>query len=209
VNKVLDVLRKEQLFLKMSKCEFGKTYLVYLGHIIGGGEMKIDPSKVEVILNWPKPNTITEVRSFLGAAQYWRKFIANFSSIAVPLHALTSVKKFFHWGDVQQKAFDALKKKISSAPVLALSNLRHPFEIQTDASDYATGVLLQHGKPISFHYEIFNGVVTNYPTYDKELYALVQSVNKCKHYLMGEETIIHTDHQPLQYLQSQSKLPQS
>ena len=80
----------------MSKCEFGKTYLVYLGHIVGGGEMKIDPSKVEVILNWPKPNTVTEARSFLGVAQYWRKFIANLSSIATPLHALTSVKKVFH-----------------------------------------------------------------------------------------------------------------
>ena len=66
VNKVLDVLRKEKLFLKMSKCEFGKTYLVYLGHIVGGDELKINPSKVEVILKWPKPNTVTEVRIFLG-----------------------------------------------------------------------------------------------------------------------------------------------
>ena len=88
VNKVLDVLKKEQLFL---------------GHIFGGGELKIDPSKVEVIQNWPKSNTVTEVRSFLRAAQYWRKFIANFSSIASSLHALKNVKKVFHWGDVQQK----------------------------------------------------------------------------------------------------------
>ena len=87
----------------MSKCEFGKTSLVYLGHIVGGGELKIDPSKVEVILNLPNPITVTEVRSFLGATQYWRRFIANFSSIATSLHALTSVKKVFHWGDMQQK----------------------------------------------------------------------------------------------------------
>eukprot|EP00253_Pinus_taeda_P024068 PITA_24068 len=132
VNKVLDVLRKEQLFLKMSKCEFGKTSLAYLGHIVGGGELKIDPSKVEVILNWPNPNIVTEVRSFLGATQYWRKFIANFSSIAAPLHALTSVKKVFHWGNVQHKAFDALKQKIISTLVLALLDLRQPFEIQTN-----------------------------------------------------------------------------
>ena len=108
----------------MSNCEFGKTSLVYLGHIVGGGELKIDPSKVEVILNWPKPNTVTKVRIFLGATQYWRKFIANFSSIAAPLHALASVKKVFHWGDVQQKAFYALKQKINSAPILALLDLR-------------------------------------------------------------------------------------
>jgi hypothetical protein len=203
VKQVLDVLRKEKLFLKMSKCEFGKTSLIYLGHIVGGGEMKIDPSKVKVILEWPKPNNVTEVRSFLGAAQYWRKLLLTF----LQLHAVTSVKQVFQWGGKQQKAFDTLKEKISSAPVLALPNLRQPFEIQTDASNYAMGaVLLQHGKPIFFHSKTFNGVVINYPTYDKELYALVQSVKKWKHYLLGKETIIHTDHQPLQYLQSQAKL---
>jgi hypothetical protein len=210
VKQVLDVLRKEKLFLKMSKCEFGKTSLIHLGHIFGGGELKIDPSKVKVILEWPKPNNVTEVRSFLGETQYWRKFIANFSSIAAPLNVVTSVKKVFQWGGKQQKDFDTLKEKISSTPVLALPNLRQPFEIQTDARNYAMGaVLLQHGKPICFHSETFNGAVINYPTYDKELYALVQSVKKWKHYFLGKETIVHIDHQPLQYLQSQTKLQQA
>ena len=108
----------------MSKCEFGKTSLVHLGHIVGGGELKIDPSKVDVILNWTKPNTVTKVRIFLEEAQYWQKFIANFYSIAAPLHALTSFKKAFHWGDVQQKKIDALKQNISLAPVLAIPDLR-------------------------------------------------------------------------------------
>ena len=98
VNRVLDILKKEKLFLKMSKCEFRKTSLVYLGHIVGGGELRIDPSKVEAIVNWPTPKTVTEVRSFLGVAQYWRKFIAKFSSIAAPMHAVKSVKKGFQWG---------------------------------------------------------------------------------------------------------------
>ena len=75
VNRVLDILKKEKLFLKMSKCEFGKTYLVYLVHIVGGGELRIDPSKVEAIVNWPTPKIVTEVRIFLGAAQYWRKLL--------------------------------------------------------------------------------------------------------------------------------------
>jgi hypothetical protein len=101
VKQVLDVLRKEQLFLKLSKCEFGKTSLIYLGHIVGGGKLKIDPSKVKVILEWSRPINVIEVRSFLGEAQYWRKFIANFSSIAAPLHAVTSVKKVFQWGGNQ------------------------------------------------------------------------------------------------------------
>ena len=108
------------------------------------------------------------------------------------MHVVTSVNKGFQWGGKQQQYFEALKHKISSAPILAFPNLRQQFEIQTNASNYAMGaVLLQHGKPIAFHSETFNGVVTNYPTYDKKLYALVQSVKKWKHYLMGKETIVH------------------
>ena len=77
-KQILDVLKRENLYVKLSKCEFGRTSLNYLGYIVRGGELKIDPSKVEVIVNWHKPNTSTKVRSFLGATQYWRKFIANF-----------------------------------------------------------------------------------------------------------------------------------
>eukprot|EP00253_Pinus_taeda_P014293 PITA_14293 len=210
VKQTLDVLKREKLHVKLSKCEFGKTSLNYLGHIVGGGELKIYPSKVAVIVNWPKPKSATEVRSFLGAAQYWRKFISNFSLIAAPLHALTRLKKVFHWGNKQQKAFDTLKEKISTLPVLALPDLQRPFGIQTDARDYAMGVVLtQHDKPICYLLETFNLVVVNHPTYDKELYALVQSVKKWKHYLVGKETVIHTDHQPLQYLHSQTKLQHS
>ena len=130
----------------MSKCEFGKKFLVYLGYIVGDGKLKIDPSKVEIIVNFPKPNNVTEVRSFLGAAQYWRKFIANFSYIASPLHALTGVNKVFQWEGKAHKAFDSLKEKISTTPVLALSDLQQPFEIDTDASGYAMGVVLMKHK---------------------------------------------------------------
>jgi hypothetical protein len=198
VKQVLDTLQRETLYVKLSKCEFGKTALVYLGHIVGGGQLKIDPSKIDVIVNWPEPKSVTKVRSFLGAVQYWRRFISNFSFIADPLHSLTHVKNIFQWEGRQQKDFNILKEKISTAPVLALLNLQQPFEIETDAIGYAMGaVLMQYRKPIYYHSKIFNQVVVNYPTYDKELCALVQSVKKWKHYLSGKETIIHTDHQPL------------
>ena len=176
-------MKREKIYVKLSKFEFGKTSLNYLGHIVGNGELKIDPSKVVVIVNWPKPKSATEVRSFLGAAKYWRKFISNFSTIAAPLHDLIGLNKVFQWGGKHQKAFDTLKEKISKTPVLALPDLQRPFEIQIDASDYAMGaVLTQHGKPICYHSEAFNPAIVNYPTYDKELYVLVQSVKKWKHY---------------------------
>ena len=130
------------MYVKLSKCEFGKTSLVYLGHIVGGGNLKIDPSKVNVIVNWPKPTNATEVRIFLGDVQYWRRFIQNFSYIASHLHALTSVKKAFQWGGKKQKSFDTLKGKISTALVLALPDLQQPFEIEIDASGYAMGAVL-------------------------------------------------------------------
>jgi len=108
------------------------------------------------------------VRSFPGAAQYWRKFIFNFSLIATPLHALTGLNKVFQWGGKHKKSFDTLKEKTSTTHVLALPDLQRPFEIQNDASDYAMGVVLtQHNKPICYHFETFNPAVVNYPTYDK------------------------------------------
>ena len=95
VKKVLYVSKKEKLYVKLSKCDFGKTSLVYLGHIVGHGQLKIDPSKVEAIVNWPKPTSVNNVHNFLGAVKYWRRFIANFSNIATPLHTLISIKKVF------------------------------------------------------------------------------------------------------------------
>jgi hypothetical protein len=98
VKKVFDTLQRETLYVKLSKCEFGKTALVYLGHIIGGGQVKVDPFNIDLIANWPMPKSVTEILSFLGVVQYWRRFISNFSFIADPLHALTSVKNTFQWG---------------------------------------------------------------------------------------------------------------
>jgi hypothetical protein len=95
VNQVLDSLQRENMYVKMSKCEFGKIALVDLGHIVGGGQLKIDPSKIEVMVKWSEPKSVTKIRNFLGAVQYWRRFIPNFSFIVSPLHALTSVTNTF------------------------------------------------------------------------------------------------------------------
>jgi hypothetical protein len=95
VKKVLDTFQRKNLYVKLSKCGFGKIALVYLGHIVGEGKLKIDPSKIDVIVNWTEPKSVTNIWSFLGDVQYWRRFISNFSFIIAPLHALTSVKNIF------------------------------------------------------------------------------------------------------------------
>ncbi|XP_026410110.1 uncharacterized protein LOC113305244 [Papaver somniferum] len=147
VEKVFKVLHEGQLKLNVKKCDFGKEELVYLGFIVGGGQRNIDPSKVEVITKWPRPSTVTEIRSFLGACTYLCKFTRHFSNIARPLHGLTGAKAKFEWQQTHEDAFQLLKKNISEAPVLALPNLQRTFEVETDASNYAMGgVLLQDVK---------------------------------------------------------------
>ena len=95
VKKVLDVLKRDKLCVNLSKCDFGNTSRVYLGYVVGDGQLKVDPSKVDSMFNWTKPSTVMEVRSFLREVRYWRKFISNFSYIEPPFHALTSVKHVF------------------------------------------------------------------------------------------------------------------
>jgi hypothetical protein len=120
VGKIFDVLLQHDLKLNMKKCEVARCDLIYLGFIVGRGELKIDPQKVRVILEWPQPKNVTEVRSFVGACQYVRKFIRNFSMIAAPLHGLTKASAKFVWEAEHVDAFKTLKRKITTAPVLAL-----------------------------------------------------------------------------------------
>ncbi|KAJ9542815.1 hypothetical protein OSB04_029321 [Centaurea solstitialis] len=179
-----------------------KKNLVYLGFMVGGGNLQVDPEKIKAIKDWSILSCVTEVRSFMGACQYLRNY-----SITVTCSKLNAK---FEWTSKHEDTFLLLKRKISEAPVLALPNLQRPFELETDVSAYAMGVvLLQEGKPVAYHSEMFQGAQRNYRTYDKELFALHQAVKHWRCYLLGNETIVHTDHQPLQYLQSQAKLQQA
>jgi hypothetical protein len=126
----------------------------------------------------------------------------GFSHIA---WALSQVK--FVWGLSEQQAFDELKKRLSSSPLISLPNLQNPFDIETNALDYALGtVLTQHGHPVAYHSETLSDVVHKYPTYDKEMYSIVKSYHQWRHYILGKETTIHTDHKPLKFMQTQGKL---
>jgi hypothetical protein len=160
---------------------------VDLGYVIGGGELKIDPAKMEAIMKWPVHTNCIEVNIFVGVAQYLWKFIALFSTIVVHLHTITMGTRSFQWGKNQHKSFDEMKRNINQAPVLTLPKLQKPFEVDRDASGYAMGAVLMQGeRHVYYHFEVFHGVVLNYPTRDKDLYALVHAVKKWEHYLMGK-----------------------
>ncbi|GJZ72506.1 putative reverse transcriptase domain-containing protein, partial [Tanacetum coccineum] len=144
---VLELLKKEKLYAKFSKCEFWIREVQFLGHVINGNEIHVDPSKIEVVKNWKAPRTLSEVRSFLGLAGYYRRFIENFYKIVKSLTILTQKCKTFDWGEEQELAFQTLKDKLCNAPVLALSDGLEDFVVYCDASGIGLGcVLMQRGK---------------------------------------------------------------
>jgi hypothetical protein len=183
---------------------------VYLGYVIGGSELKIDHANMEAIMKCSIPTNCTKFRSFVGVAKYFQNFIDSFLAVVAPLHKITSGSKSFQWGKNQQKSFDEVKINIIQEPVLVQPNLQNPFEVEIDASGYTMGeVMMQGGRHGCYHSEVFHGSVLNYPTYSQDVYALIQYIKRWKHYLMGNETIIHTNHHLLQYLQTQINLQQT
>ena len=131
---VLQTLKEHQLYAKFSKCEFWLKRVTFLGHIISQDGLEVDPEKVEAVLNWKRPETVTEIRSFLGLAGYYRKFIQNFSKLAGPLTRLTQKDQRFVWNRQCEESFLKLKKRLTTTPILALPNGLEEFIIYTDAS---------------------------------------------------------------------------
>ncbi|KAJ4802427.1 polyprotein [Rhynchospora pubera] len=203
LENVFMKLREHQLFAKMSKCSFGKKEVEYLGHIISKDGVATDASKVEVMLNWPEPKTIRELRGFLGLTGYYRRFIKNYGVISKSLTDLLK-KNSFGWNEQAQEAFGKLKRAMSSAPVLALPDFTQPFYIETDACDVGVGaVLSQGGRPIAYLSKSFGPKNRGKSTYEKELLAVLMAIDKWRHYLQGKQFIIKTDHQSLKHLLEQ------
>jgi hypothetical protein len=133
----------------------------------------------------------------------------GFSHITWALNQVTrgGGKAKFVWGLSQQQAFDELKQRLFSSLVLSLPYLQHPFQIKIDPLDYVAGVVLtQRGHPVAYHSEMLSDVVRKYPTYNKEIYSIVKACHQWRHYILGKETVIHTDHNPLQFMHTQGKL---
>ena len=136
----MGLLKDEQLYAKFSKCEFWLKEVQFLGHIVNDKGIHVDPAKIETVKNWIAPRTPTEVRSFLGLAGYYRRFISNFSKIAVPLTSLTQKEKPYVWGPDQEKAFQTLKQKLCDAPILTLPDGNDDFVVYCDASNQVSVV---------------------------------------------------------------------
>ncbi|GJT10804.1 putative nucleotidyltransferase, ribonuclease H [Tanacetum coccineum] len=204
---VLEILRQKKLYAKFSKCEFWLQQVAFLGHIVSADGIIMDPSKVEAITKWPRPTTVTEVRSFLGLAGYYRRFVEGFSRLALPLTQLMRKGEKFVWTDERQESFEELKRRLVSAPILTLPSGSGGFQIYSDASKKGLGcVLMQHGKVIAYASRQLKPYEVNYPTHDLELAAVVFALKIWRHYLYGEACDIFTDHKSLKYIFTQREL---
>jgi hypothetical protein len=211
---VLERLRKNKLFLKHEKCEFEKRKIEYLGVIISEGQVEMDPVKVAGVAEWPAPTTKKEVQQFLGFANFYRRFIQDYSHIARPLFLLTG-KTNFIWGEEQTDAFQELKDRITSAPILALADDATPFRVEADSSDVATGAVLsqQSGTdskwhPVAYLSKSLSPVERNYEIHDKEMLAIIRGLEEWRHFLEGAQhrVEIWTDHKNLEYFRTAKKL---
>ncbi len=208
---VLERLRSNRLFAKLTKCQWFKTKIPFLGHIITDEGITVDQSKIDCINNWPIPKNQEEVRSFLGLAGFYRRFVKGFSHIASPMTALLQKNLKFQWNDLCSKAFETLKQSLTSSPILIVPDTALPFTVTTDASKIAAGAILQQdlGKglqPIAFLSHKLNRSEQNYPIHEQELLAIILALKEWRHYLHGSSITVITDHHSLQWLQTQTHL---
>ena len=184
---VLDVLRKNQLHVKLSKCEFWRSEVKYLGHIVGSDGIRMDPKKVDAIRNWPVPKDMTELRSFVGLANYFRRFIAHFSSLAAPLTSMFSLSRLPEvWPSQAIQAFENLKKSLSTDVLLHYPDFDRPFEVVSDASLNGTGaVLMQDSRPVAFTSKKLSPAERNYSTGEQELLGVVNALREWRCYLQS------------------------
>ena len=204
LEQVFATLRKHQLYLKESKCTFAKDSLEYLGHIIGAQGVSTDPSKIIDMLKWPVPQTMTELRAFLGLTGYYRKFVKDYGRLSKPLTQILRLKTFV-WNQHAQAAFEALKTAMTHTPVLALPNFNETFTVETDAcADGIGAVLMQKGQPVAYLSKALGEKHKGLSIYEKEFLALIMAVDKWRHYLERGEFCIQTDHRSLAYLSQQN-----
>ncbi|GBG61684.1 hypothetical protein CBR_g23200 [Chara braunii] len=205
-RQVLEKLREAT-----KKCEWAKTEVLYLGHVLDGDGIKLEDNKIATIRDWPTPRTLIELRSFLGLANYYRKFVRNFSTIAAPLRRLLKKEAIWQWDKDCTSALKRLKRALIEYPVLKVADPSLPFVVTTDASHYGIGAVWQqddgHGcRPVEFMSARMPSEKVATSTYERELYALRQALDHWKHYPLGRHFKVYSDHETLRWLKTQAKM---
>ncbi|GBG62830.1 hypothetical protein CBR_g32412 [Chara braunii] len=211
LRQVLEKLREANFKINAKKCDWAKTQVLYLGHVLDGDGVKPEDSKITTIRDWPTPRTLTELRSFLGLANYYRKFVRNFSTIAAPLRRLLRKETIWKWDKDCMSAMKKLKQALIEYPVLKVADPSLPFVAMTDASQYGIGAVLQQDdgngyRPVEFISARMPSEKVATSTYERELYALRQALDHWKHYLLGRHFKVYSDHETLRWLKTQAKM---
>ncbi|KAL4017102.1 hypothetical protein IC575_024776 [Cucumis melo] len=203
LRQVLETLRANRLYAKFSKCEFWLKKVSFLGHVVSSEGVSVDPVMIKEVTNWPRPSTVSAIRSFLGLAGYYRRFVEDFSCIASPLTQLTRKGTHFVWIPDCESSFQELKQKLVTAPVLTVPDGSGSFVIYSDASKKGLGcVLMQQGKVVAYASRQLKSHEQNYPTHDLELAVVVFALKIWRHYLYCEKIQIFID----QYFFTQKEL---
>ena len=215
VRMVLQRLLDNKLFVKAEKCEFHKDTISFLGFIVAKGELRMDPAKVSAVADWPVPTSRKDLQRFLGFANFYRRFIKDYSMIAQPLTALTSSSVPFSWPERAVEAFNFLKSKFSSAPFLRHADPTLQFIVEVDASDSGVGAVLSQvsptdkfPRPCSFFSRRLSPAEKNYDVGNRELLAIVLALETWRHHLQGAPVpfLVRTDHKNLAFLRSAKQL---
>src|ERR1700760_501300 len=212
VKKVLDRLRDHNLYLKAEKCTFDAQEVEYLGHIVGNGKFRMDPVKIQAIKEWPIPQNVKDVQTFLGFTNFYRKYIKGYSDIARILSRLTGSVPW-EWQEEQQEAFDKLRLSFEEQPILHLARRHGKFKVETDASGFACGGVLYQWQDdrwatLAFRSNTMSPAERNYGTEDRELLAIVNALKDWRRYLLSaeEQFEIWTDHANLRYFKEPQKI---
>jgi len=206
LEQIFKILEQAGITLARHKCTFGAQTVKFLGHIVSTNGIKMNPAKVDAVQAYPQPKTRKELRKFLGVVNFYHHFIDKIGEKAAPLYELCSTKRRFNWTQTQQEAFETLKKAICNELELNYPDFNKPFILRTDASNYeVSGKLSQtdhfgNERVISFASKTLNSAPKNYSTVEKELYAIVFSLNKFYLYLDAQDFSIETNSQALTYL---------
>eukprot|EP00253_Pinus_taeda_P021805 PITA_21805 len=207
LRMVLQTLREHQLYAKFSKCDFFKEEIQYLGHVITKEGIAVDPEKIKSIMEWPIPKDVANIRSFMGLAGYYRRFVEGFSRIAYPITSLQKKGKAFKWTAECQQSFDQLKHLLTTAPILSIADPNKDYVVCTDASKEGVGgVLMKEGKVIAYESRKLKDHEKKYSAYDLELTVVIHALKMWQHYLLGRKFLLLTDHHSLTNYFSQPTL---